>query len=183
MKTCSSDRSEEIRALVDSASFDDATDVALQHYGSELYNYVWNILLDHRLAAEAFRACAVCLWKGWRTFDGSGRVDLWMYSTARRATFGVWRAESGRRPQEEPDQDEVGGGLRELVVEFEPEERELLTLRIGHRMSWCEIAQVVEAWELEGRSLERAVKRLRGRYLRLKRRLREGRRRMRNDAR
>lgn len=170
-----------------------ATEVAIEAYGREIYNYIRRTVRAEHLADDAFQDFALDLLDGWEQFAWESTVKTWAYSVARNATHRLLRAESSgnRRRLHTDEQEELAAEwtrtttrnwektearkwLWETVEEFDPEDRELLVLRLGNQMEWSEVARVVEDDDdLDGDALRRASARLRKRFQRLKENLRE----------
>lgn len=188
-----SDIDSAVREALDEGDPRRATEIALEAYGTELYNYIRRTVRTEPVADDAFQDFALDLLDGWDQFDWKSSVKTWAYSVARNATHRRLRKENpGERRRLHTDEQkelaaewtrtttrnweksEAKQWLWETVEEFDPEDRELLVLRLGNQMEWSEVARVIEGDEdLDGDELRRASARLRKRYQRLKDKLRE----------
>lgn len=185
---------ERIRELVESDAVGDATDLALRVYGDKLYNYIRKLVHSDLLAEEAFQETSVELWESWTSFEWNSSVETWVFSTARHVSYQLIEREQRKQKKERRfrtgeqrelvdrwtrtvtknfEKTEAKDWLWQTVEELPPEKRELLVLRIGHDKQWKEVARIMEGDELDDDELTRASRRLRKKYQRLKKTLRE----------
>lgn len=185
-----SDTEERIRRHHDEGELQAALTVALEAYGQEMMGYLLVRLgRDETLAADAFSLLGENLWKGLPQFAWRSSFRTWMYVVARNAASRV-RSDRHRRavPLSQVSElvarvrTETLGFLRteakerfaEARAELSPEDRELLVLRLSRKLSWNDIAMI-----LEGRSdpspdeLAKLSARYRQRYQAMKKRLRK----------
>ncbi|MBI5069320.1 MAG: sigma-70 family RNA polymerase sigma factor [Deltaproteobacteria bacterium] len=170
------------RALRRGDSATAATEV-IRGYGPQVLAYLARVLRSAEDAHDAFSFFAEWVWKGLARFEGRSSVRVWAYRVAWTAALRVqedgWRRRRERFPSSMASRvaaevlshgaqaaEREAEALERLRSALEPEERSLLVLRLDRRLSWKEIAQVMEA---EGRALDEAA--LRKRFERLKEKL------------
>jgi RNA polymerase sigma-70 factor (ECF subfamily) len=176
-----------IRALCQASSYAEATTAALRRYGVELLGFLRAVAGDHDLAAEAFADMGEDVWKGLPRFRWESSLRSWMYALARNALAQL-RRDPRRRVERNlplsiaPDmaamvrtvthdiqRTEVKDEFRVLREQLDPEEHELLLLRLDRGLSWKDIAQILGgAGELDVRAAA-----LRKRFERAKQRLKK----------
>jgi RNA polymerase sigma-70 factor (ECF subfamily) len=183
---------DEIRGLCESGQHDAATAAALQAYGSELMGFLVSASQDEALADDAFGLFSENLWKGLPKFEWNSTLRTWAYVIARNALHMVRRGASRRREVALSDEKaaelvaeirtrtrtfmrtETKDAVAQLRLQLDPEDQEILILRIGRQMSWIDIARVMHEGEpLEEADLKRSAARLRQRFNRAKARLKE----------
>ncbi|HEY4244013.1 MAG TPA: sigma-70 family RNA polymerase sigma factor [Kofleriaceae bacterium] len=150
-----------IRALTTAAKFDQATTAALQLYGTELLGFLRSLAGNDDLAAEAFAELGEDLWRGLPQFRWEASLRSWLYLLARNA-LGQLRRDPRRRVDRnlplsiapevavvlrtatrEIQRTEVKDEFRVLREQLDPEEHELLLLRLDRGLSWKEIARIL----------------------------------------
>lgn len=180
-----------LRELVDDEAYTTATDLALETYGDEIYNYIRKLAGDSVRADDAFQEFSVDLWNGWESFGWQSSVETWAYTIARNATYDIMRnrQRNAERPLRTDEQRELVARwtrtvtknfekteakhwLWEVVDDLDSEKRELLVLRIGHQKSWKEVARIMADDEPDDEQLRRDSARLRKKYQRVKDELR-----------
>lgn len=151
-----------IRAQLEAGDLRGGATAALQLYGAELFGFLKGIERDADLASEAFAQLGEDLWRGLAKFRWDATLRSWMYAVARNALHRL-RRDPRRSPQRNiglTDADvaeiaeqlrtatavyqrtEVKDELRALRDELDPDDRELLILRLDRQMSWKDIARV-----------------------------------------
>jgi len=160
-----------------------AAEALLRSLGPQILAYLTRVLGSADDAGDAFSYFAEDVWKGIRTFRGESSVRVWSYRVAWNAAARVgrdaWRRRRERFPttmasriagevlsrsprtvaREEAEMDALRGQL-------EPDERNLLVLRLDRGLSWKEVAEVMAE---EGRAADEAA--LRKRFERVKQRI------------
>ena len=134
---------------------------AIHLYGPELLSFLHAMARDADLADEAFAELGEDLWRGVATFRWTSSLRTWLYTLARNA-LNQLRRDPRRRivrnlpisvaPEVEAvvrtatqqfQRTDVKDAFRALHDELDPEEHELLLLRLDRSLSWREIARVV----------------------------------------
>lgn len=166
-----------------------AAAAAVELYGAEIGGYLHAIARDDDLAAEAFAMFCEDLCKGLPSFRWESSLRTWAYTLARHALYRLKRTPAARRQIpldaarevfERAEQlrtatvqflrTEVKDGLRQLRDELDPEDHELLILRVDRKLSWRDIAIAIGADD--DRSADQRAAALRKRFERLKAALR-----------
>jgi RNA polymerase sigma-70 factor (ECF subfamily) len=176
---------------------DGAVELAMRGYGPEVFSFLVALHRDEDDACEVFSRFAEGLWRGIGTFAWESSLRTWAYAIARKASL-KHRRDARRRAARFallPDgstisrmeqlvrtetlqhlRSEVRTRIMELRDSLDPEERELLMLRIDRELSWNELALVMQEEgeaPLEGEALKRVAARLRKRFQGVKEKLRE----------
>jgi RNA polymerase sigma-70 factor, ECF subfamily len=179
-----------IRALCQAGDHDEATTAALRMYGVELLGFLRALANSHDLASEAFAELGEDLWKGLPRFRWESSLRSWLYSLARNALAQLRRDPRRRAERNLPlsiapemaavvrtvtleiQRTEVKDEFRVLREQLDPEEHEILLLRLDRGLSWKDIARILGGAEdvdnLDGRAAA-----LRKRFERAKERLRK----------
>jgi RNA polymerase sigma-70 factor (ECF subfamily) len=173
-----------IAGLLDAGDLKAAATRAIQEYGPEVLGYLFAIVRDGDLAADAFSRFAEDLWKGIGGFRRDSSFRCWAYRIAWNAACDelddpyrrrgrrlmtsevsglVEAVRSGSAEFLKPQAREE---LDRLRASLEPEEQALLTLKVNRGLSWREVAQALSR---PGRPLTEAA--VRKRYERIKRKL------------
>ena len=152
---------EEIRAKLDARELDEAAKRALTGYGPEIFGYLVRVMGDEESAEEVYAQFCENLWRGLPRFERKCSFRTWAYHLARNARNQFWKDaynRLGRRLKtDEANQIQVLARSTTLIFrktetkdqlaairqELDPDERELLVLRVDRRMSWKEIASVL----------------------------------------
>lgn len=134
---------------------------AIQLYGSELLSFLHALTADPDLADEAFAELGEDLWRGLPAFRWTSSLRTWLYTLARNALNQLRRDPRRRAARNMPisiapelevvlrtatqqfQRTEVKDAFRTLRDELDPEEHELLLLRLDRELSWKEIARIV----------------------------------------
>lgn len=163
----------------------------VQGYGAEVLGYVAGVVVDLDAAEDVFSATVEAVWRGLPRFARRSSFRTWFYGVARHRAADHRRARARARevlrsPSELPDvvaearsatqsflRTDVRDRFAAIRAELDPDDLELLVLRIDRRMAWSEIARVLHEAELDEVALARESARLRKRFQLLKDRLRD----------
>ncbi len=142
-------------------AYREATTAALRRYGVELLGFLRALAGDHDLAADAFSELGEDVWKGLPRFRWESSLRSWLYSLARNALAQLRRDPRRRRDRNLPlsvapemaalvrtvtreiQRTEVKDGFRMLREQLDPEEHELLLLRLDRGLAWKDIARIL----------------------------------------
>ena len=173
-----------IRALTDP---DAATTAAIRLYGGELLGFLRSLARDEDLAAEAFAELAEDLWRGIGSFRWQSSLRSWLYTLARNALNQLRRDPRRRIDRNLPlsiapelevvrrsvthdlFRTSVKDGFRVLREQLDPEDHELLLLRLDRGLAWKDIAQILGGSD----DLDTRAAALRKRFERAKERLKK----------
>ncbi len=164
---------------------------ALEGYGDEVLGFLLVRLRgDSASAADVFSILSEDLWRGLGGFRGESSFRTWMYVLARNAAHRYMRASAAERRRRaslseipEPAQRVrtetlalLRTGFKErlasLRAELDPEDEQLLVLRLNRGLDWKSVAAIlVGETDVEGVEVVRAAARYRQRYRALKVRL------------
>jgi RNA polymerase sigma-70 factor, ECF subfamily len=151
----------DIRALCNAAAYPEATTGALQLYGVELLSFLRALANNHDLAAEAFAELGEDVWKGLPRFRWEASLRSWLYSLARNALAQLRRDPRRRIDRNLPlsiapemaavvrtvtleiQRTEVKDEFRILREQLDPEEHEILLLRLDRGLAWKDIARIL----------------------------------------
>jgi RNA polymerase sigma-70 factor (ECF subfamily) len=177
--------------LIRAKDFDHAATEALERYGPELYGFLVNVLGGEADATEVFLQLGEDLWNGLPAFGFRASVRTWLYVLARHAAARYRRTpwnRGARRGDSRLDElvartrsrtapwlrTDVKDRLRTLRDSLDPEDREILVLRVDRGLSWEEVARVTLGSESpEEALLERETARVSKRYQLIKDELRQ----------
>jgi RNA polymerase sigma-70 factor, ECF subfamily len=157
-----------------------AIELTIALYGPELLGYLSALTRDEALAEEAYARVSEELWKSLVRFRGECSLRTWSYKIAWRTAHALLRepyrrrgrrlsttagdalAASARTGTAPHQQTAARAWLAKARDVLSPEEQSLLTLRIDRRLSWLEVAEVMQhdAATLRKR-FERVTRRLR----------------------
>jgi RNA polymerase sigma-70 factor (ECF subfamily) len=174
---------DEILALIARGERDAAATAIIRTHGPDVADYLRAVLRDEDLAADAFSLFAEWVWAALPKFRGRSSLRTWCFGVAWNAQQKVlsqaWRRRRRRLRSDEMSQlaAEVMSSttsrptseldrFAELRRNLKPEEQALLTLRIGQRLEWSDIAIV-----LAGSRRPASAVALRKRFERIKARL------------
>ncbi len=152
---------ERVRELLAKGDQREAAVVAIRGLGPEVLRYLRAALRDEADAADAFSHFAEALWRGLPSFRGESSLRTWALRLAANAAANVrtaaWRRRVRRFRTGEASAiaDEIRAssaarvegraqGLEALRRSLPIEDQSLLNLRLEHRLSWEEIAQLLE---------------------------------------
>lgn len=178
----------ELRSHVAAGDVDRATSLAVTSYGPELLGFLRAIARSDDLAAEAFAIASEQLWTSMAKFRWEAQLRTWFYQLGRNALHQL-RIDPRRRTDRNlplsvvtsihnvkrdttPMHQRTTGkqALRELRESLEPEDHELLLLRLDRDMSWKDIAR---AFGSEEAAVDTRAAALRKRFERVKEQLRD----------
>jgi len=182
----------ELRELCEQRRLHDALTRGLSQIGAEIMSFLAASLRDETETREGFSIFCAALWEALPTFRWECSFRTWSYVLARHAIGRVVR-ERGRAKALvalPPEIEEVAASVRSATPEYlrtnmrkkvaalrrdlEPEERELLILRINRELSWDEIARVeLGPGEHDAAAIARAAAALRKRFERLRAKIKE----------
>jgi len=151
-----------IRARCESGDLGGAATQALRAYGAEIYGFLRATSRNDDLANEAFAQLGEDLWKGLAAFRWDAKLRSWCYTLARNALHRLRRdprrtpgrnlglsaaqaaelADHLRTATELYRRTEVKDALRALRDELDPDDHELLLLRLDRQLSWKDIARI-----------------------------------------
>jgi RNA polymerase sigma-70 factor (ECF subfamily) len=150
-----------IRALCGAGSYAEATTAALQRYGVELLGFLRAIAGNDDLAADAFGELGEDVWTGLPRFRWESSLRSWLYALARNALAQLRRDPRRRLERNLPlsiapelaavtrtatleiQRTEVKDEFRVLREQLDPEEHELLLLRLDRGLAWKDIARIL----------------------------------------
>lgn len=178
------------RGHCEARQFDVATRLALEAYGDEVFSFLIARMRDDDAAADVFGHACEQLLQSLGTFEWRCSLRTWFYRVARSAASSYLRSPANRADRRVAlssiselaaqvrsrtmahMRSEVKDRVRALRDQLDPDEQQLLFLRIDRDLSWNEIAEILEE-EQEAEQLDRAAARLRQQFQKLKARLRE----------
>ena len=150
-----------IQALCRDGAHVEATTAALQRYGVELLGFLRALAGDDDLAGDAFSELGEDVWTGLPRFRWESSLRTWLYALARNALAQLRRDPRRRRERNLPlsiapevaavartvtleiQRTEVKDEFRVLREQLDPEEHELLLLRLDRGLSWKDIARIL----------------------------------------
>jgi RNA polymerase sigma-70 factor, ECF subfamily len=177
----------DVHAQCEAGAYAEATTAALQMYGVELLGFLRALAQDHDLAAEAFAELGEDVWRGLPRFRWECSLRSWLYSLARNALAQLRRDPRRRLERNLPlsiapeveavartitreiQRTEVKDEFRVLREQLEPEEHELLLLRLDRGLAWKDIARILGGDD----QLDARAAALRKKFERAKERLRK----------
>src|SRR5581483_11651297 len=179
----------EIRTLFDRGDMQGAAAATVRGYGAEIFGFLVATHRSEQDASDIFSDFTEDLVKGLPKFAWACSMRTWAYTIARNAAH-RFRRDSQRRAARranESDLDDVAAKVRTETLAFlkthnrtrleqlrdslDPEDRELLILRVDRNLSWNDLALALNEEPPEDLAKESA--RLRKRFQLLKEKLRE----------
>lgn len=176
-----------IRTRVQSGDLAGGATAAIDLYGGEVCGFLHAVARDDDLANEAFASFCEDLWKGLGAFRWEASLRTWSYALARNALHRL-RRDPRRRPRNNIGLDdarevleraeqirtatvqfmrtEVKDELRRLRDALDPDDHEILVLRIDRKMSWRDVARALPGETEE--TVDRRAATLRKRFERAK---------------
>src|SRR4051812_4990922 len=172
----------QLRALHARGELRDAATLAIREYGPELLGYLFAVARDEQVATEVFSVVLEDVWRGLPGFAWLSSFRTWAYAVARNALLRHVRdGARGRRHVPLSDaaaleqlavqlrtttlphlRSEIKDRARRLREQLDPDEQTLLILRVDRRMTWLEIATVMDVAAATLRKrYERIIARLR----------------------
>lgn len=180
-----------LMALLDAEQFDAATEIIIKEHGPWVFGMISGVFYDHATAHDVFQRFSIELWRSLPLFKRESAVSTWVFTLARRAISWQLRRPERRREErletadacalperrqrtmtEDWRKTEVKSRFRRLCEDLAPEDRTLVMLRIGQKMSWNTIADVVHDGALDDASRKRKAAALRKRFERIKNKMR-----------
>lgn len=180
------DKEKQIGVHCERASFVNATNLILDHYGPELRAFLSSRTNNRMSMEEVYSVVSEDVWKGLPRFRFQGQVRSWIYVLARNALSRHfkrrqrWRSRHVAAELDEYQAEErlsVAGQLDRstelapLLSELPEADRHLLECRLVHAMPWRDIA--LQAGKTSDAEITRESARLRKRYQILVQGLRE----------
>jgi RNA polymerase sigma-70 factor (ECF subfamily) len=180
-------REREIQVLCEAGAHPEATTAALRMYGIELLGFLRALAHNHDLAAEAFAELGEDVWKGLPKFRWEASLRSWLYQLARNALAQLRRDPRRRLDHNLPlsiapemaavvrtvtleiQRTEVKDEFRLLREQLDPEEHEILLLRLDRGLAWKDIARIMGGDD----QLDARAAALRKRFERAKERLKK----------
>lgn len=173
-----------IEQLLEAGDFRQAAEVAIRQHGEAILRHLQGMLKQEDDARDALSLWAESVWKGLPGFRRECSLRVWSYRLARNAALKLrdeaWRKRGRRLLTTEASrlaeqvrrssmmlQEARAEKVARLREALEPEERELLALRLDQGLSFKEVAEVL-AGEGEEPPTEAA---LRQRFGRIKEKL------------
>lgn len=182
-----SDLETQLRALHAQGELRALATTAIQAYGPEILGYVFAVARDEQTASEVFSAFLEDLWRGLPGFAWLSAFRTWAYAVARNALLRQFRDGARQRRNVRLSdaglealaiqartttlphlRSELKDRARLLRAGLDPDEQTLLILRVDRRMTWPEIAAIMNL----AAEPARAAAMLRKRYERIIGRLR-----------
>lgn len=151
---------ERILSLLAAAETAEAASLALRTHGAAVLRYLRSILRDEGAADEAFSLFAEWSWQGLSRFRGESSLRTFLigiaWNAARRTRDEAWRKRRERlstgaasrladeiRASSLLERERRADALAEIRRGLSDEDKNLLALRIDQRLSWEEIASVL----------------------------------------
>lgn len=181
------------REACERGDFSSAVVSIVRGYGPEVFGFLVATHKSEQDASDVFSDFTLAVVRGLPNFRWGSSVRTWAYAIARNASH-HFRRDGGRaakRRASGSELDDIANGVRTSTLAFlrtsarskleqlrdslEPEDRELLVLRVDRNFSWEDVAQAFHEGDepLEGAALTRASQRLRKRFQLVKDTLRE----------
>ena len=184
-----------IRASWDAGDLQGAATEALRGYGAEVLGYLMAITRDESEANEVYGVFCEALWRGLPDFRWQCTFRTWAYVLARHALSRRRRdpfrnADQAVPLSGAPEVFAIADNVRTRTLKFlrtevkdrvallrerlDPEDQSLFILRINRRLSWEEIARIMQPEETEpsAQQLRTDAATIRKRFQRAKERLR-----------
>jgi RNA polymerase sigma-70 factor (ECF subfamily) len=177
-----------IRAASEAGDLAGAATMAIQLYGAELLGFLRALGGNDDLAAESFAELSEDLWRGLSGFRWQSSLRSWLYTIARNALNQLRRDPRRRIDRNVPlslapdveavlrtatrevQRTEVKDEFRVLREQLDPEEHELLLLRLDRELAWKDIARITGATDDD---LDARAAALRKKFERAKERLKK----------
>ncbi len=179
-----------IRSHFDAGELEHAATVALEGYGRELLGFLVATMRDEQDARDVFSQVSEDLWRGLPNFGWRSSFRTWSYSLARNAAGRFRRTPHNQRHRRVPLsaisevanrvctralphlRTEIKDRFAELRQSLDPDDQALLILRVNRRMTWKQIAQVLDAASIDDdAAIDRAAARFRQQFHAVKARM------------
>ena len=183
-----------VAELLAAGTPDQAAVLVLETHGPGIFRMLRGVFHDDDVAEDLYQRFSMELWKSIARFEGRSSVYTWAYVLARCIVSWRLRQREHKREQrlktgqEEAllaehwsrtatpawQRTEVKNRFQELCQGLPKEDRVLVMLRIGERMDWKQIAQVLdeESALADTAAVNKEAARLRKRFERVKGKLR-----------
>lgn len=165
-----------VRALLDAGGYDACVTLVIERLGRDVLDY-FRTALGEDEAQEALSHWRQEVWRFLRQFRWEGSLRGWGYQVAKRSLYRVLRRPYRHREEHlsssaisrlgpvlgasRGSTSERERGLEMLRAQLEPEDQELLTLRVDRELEWEEVAGVLDSTPVALRKrYERLTKRL-----------------------
>lgn len=178
------------------ADFARAATIVYEAYGREVYSFLLALFPGSSSADDVFSQFNEDFWRGLPGFGWRCSMRAWCYHLARNAAHRHRRAPHNDRKRHLPLsqspwadgafqsrrtstyphlQTEVKNEFQRLREKLEPEDQELLTLRVDRELSWHDVVHVMLAPEqpADDAFIRKKEAALRQRYVELKKRLKQ----------
>jgi RNA polymerase sigma-70 factor, ECF subfamily len=175
--------------------FETAATIVYEAYGRELYSFLLAQFPNTASADDVFSQFSEDFWRGLPGFGWRCSIRAWCYQIVRNAAHRHRRAPQNDKRRHAPlsqspwldtalqsqrtntrphQQTEVKNEFQRLRERLEPEDQELLILRVDRNLSWHEVAHAMLGLEqsADDALVRRKEAALRQRYTELKKRLR-----------
>ncbi len=176
----------EAQRLAESGDLAGAATLLIRTYGPGVIGWLKALTETHEEADEVFAVVCERLWRALPNFSWPGKPRTWFYVVGRNALIDrrrkPWRevplsaavpiAAVVRSTTAAHRKTGSKNRLAELREALEPEDRNLLILRIDRGMSWKEIAEVLAGGPTSDEETRRTSARVRKQFERIKARLR-----------
>jgi len=154
---------DELRRLIAEGSHHAAATRAFEVFGPELYGFLVHTMGNESDAAEVFSEVGENVWSALPKFGFRCSARTWLYVLTRHAAARFRRSpwnHRGRRAGESQISDaidrvrtatapwlrtDIKDRFRALRDELDPDDRELLVLRVDRDLSWDDVARVMLA--------------------------------------
>jgi RNA polymerase sigma-70 factor, ECF subfamily len=182
----------ELRRLCDEGRLAEATTRALAEHGTKILSFLVGSMRNEHEASEAFSIFCAELWERLPTFRWECSFRTWSYILARHAIGRVARERGKARAHVElpREVEEMAATVRSATPEYlktaarqkvaavrrqlDPEDKQLLILRVNRELPWEDIALVVLGPGEHGpAAIARTAAALRKRFERLRAKIKE----------
>jgi RNA polymerase sigma-70 factor, ECF subfamily len=163
-----------------------ATTLAIKTYGPELLGFLTAMTRDRGQADEAFSDLCERIWRSLPTFRWEASLRTWAYQLARHALHRLRRDPRARADRNLPlsivtsiaavprtetapfQRSEVKTEIRAMIEALDPEDREIMILRLDRGMAWKDIADALADEDTPSSTLDQRAAACRKRYERIK---------------
>lgn len=183
---------ERVAKLLADGDTSEACELIIQTHGQAIFGMLIGVLHDEDRAQDVFQHFSIELWKSLDRFQGRSSVYTWSYVIARRA-ISAHLDKDRRTPEvqlrtaqekaivarwtrtitDEWHKTETKFRFRELCEGLPEEDRMLVMLRIGEKMPWNQIVEIVAEDDIDTDEAKRESARLRKKFERVKDKLRD----------
>jgi RNA polymerase sigma-70 factor (ECF subfamily) len=190
----STDADPQMRIAFDARDYRTVATLMLEHYGTEIQNFLHSRLRSATNADEAFSMFVEDLWTGLPGFAWRCSPRAWAYTLARNAGNRLQRSPQQRQQRnlslsereslsamiaharsatQVHVRTDIKDRVRAMRERLEPDDQLLLILRIDKGMPFRELALVMNDGQLADARIDEEAARLRKRFERLKGQIRE----------